>query len=809
MREQDQELRVLTAEAAQVCNVPVALIGFLAGDRERVAAAVGWQVEELPLVSSFAARFAEARDVVVIPDATASPAFAGHPFVAGAPNVRFIAGVPLTDGKGAFIGALTVLDRSVHQLQPVQVQMLRITGRQIAHVLQARAQQNDVANIRESLEESEARFRDLFEQTDDLIMSIGANGRVLHANQATLNALGVTPEEFSRIDITRIVDLDERDGFRRALDRVFAKGESQRVETVFLGPGNRRVTVEGALRPRMIDGRTVMARVVFRDVTDRKHFETDLANARDAALEAARLKTQFLTNVSHEIRTPMNGIIGMIDLILGTSLTEEQADFAHQGKASAEQLLSIVNNILYVSNVEAGRLSIEHADFDLFRLLERVVEVMKVGALGKDINISYSYDDSLPPVVYGNQGRVRQIVTNLMDNAVKFTMQGKISLSVTKQTETATHDVFRFEVRDTGIGISEEDRLLLFERFSQVEGTSTRRFQGVGLGLAAARQLVEMMGGIIDVESTPGIGSAFWFSMPFVRHDAGRKPIVSSDLDFKGKRVLLVDQLPTSRRVLRHYLVDRWEMLVDTTETAADALTLLRLGAQSPDAFDVAIYDAMPDLDPVSFVKRVRSNPALASLRLLHMATGNMKESELREAGVNAIVSKPPGQGELFDALTIALASDALPLARSALAQQPRLDGPPPVITDEMRRGIRVLLAEDNFLNRKLTMSQLEKLGYRVDTVANGKEAVEAVVHEQFHVILMDCQMPVVDGYEATLEIRKLERNGAARHRIIAMTANALEGDREKCLAAGMDDYLSKPTKAEDLEAALGRYFAA
>jgi CheY-like chemotaxis protein len=294
-----------------------------------------------------------------------------------------------------------------------------------------------------------------------------------------------------------------------------------------------------------------------------------------------------------------------------------------------------------------------------------------------------------------------------------------------------------------------------------------------------------------------------------VRHDAGRKPIVSSDLDFKGKRVLLVDQLPTSRRVLRHYLADRWEMLVDTTETAADALTLLRLGAQSPDAFDVAIYDAMPDLDPVSFVKRVRSNPALASLRLLHMATGNMKESELREAGVNAIVSKPPGQGELFDALTIALASDALPLARSALAQQARLDGPPPVITDEMRRGIRVLLAEDNFLNRKLTMSQLEKLGYRVDTVANGKEAVEAVVHEQFHVILMDCQMPVVDGYEATLEIRKLERNGAARHRIIAMTANALEGDREKCLAAGMDDYLSKPTKAEDLEAALGRYFAA
>jgi CheY-like chemotaxis protein len=433
---------------------------------------------------------------------------------------------------------------------------------------------------------------------------------------------------------------------------------------------------------------------------------------------------------------------------------------------------------------------------------------MKVGALGKDVDIQYSYDPSLPPVVYGNQGRIRQVVTNLMDNAVKFTMQGSVSLRVTKQTDTATHDVIRFEVRDTGVGIAEEDRLLLFERFSQVEGSSTRRFQGIGLGLAAARQLVEMMGGVIDAESSPGIGSTFWFSIPFLRHEDDRKPIVSSDLEFKGKRVLLVDQTPTSRRVLRHYLADRWEMHVDTTETAADALTLLKLAARTPEAFDVAIYDAMPDLDPVAFTKRVRSDPNLATLRLVHLVSRPVTESELRAAGVNAIVTKPPGQGELFDALTIALAPEALTLARSALAQPPRADAPPPVVTPEMRQGVRVLLAEDNFLNRKLTMSQLEKLGYAVDSVANGKEAVEAVLHERYDVILMDCQMPIVDGYEATLEIRKLERNGAAKHRIIAMTANALEGDREKCLAAGMDDYLSKPTKAEDLESALARYFA-
>jgi PAS domain S-box-containing protein len=573
--------------------------------------------------------------------------------------------VPLLDSSGAFIGALTILDRATRQLPPIQVQMLRMLGRQIVHVLESRFDRAEREQVRESLEESEARFRDLFEQTDDLIMSIGMDGRVLHANQATLNALAATSEELSRIDIVRIVDDDERESFRRALERVFTKGEPQRVETVFIGAGARRITVEGALRPRVIDGRAVLARVVFRDVTDRKHFETDLANARDAALEAARLKTQFLTNVSHEIRTPMNGIIGMIDLLLGTGLTEEQVGFAHECKASADQLLSIVNNILYVSNVEAGALSTANADFDLYRLLERVVEVIKVAALGKDIDIRYSYDPSLPTVVYGHQGRVRQIVTNLMENAVKFTMQGTISLHVTKHTETATHDVLRFEVRDTGIGISEEDRLLLFERFSQVEGASTRRFQGVGLGLAAARQLVEIMGGVIDVESTPGIGSTFWFSLPFKKLSA-----------------------------------------------------------------------------------------------------------------------------------------------RSALAQQPRSDDPPPVVTPEMRQSIRILLAEDNFLNRKLTMSQLEKLGYRVDAVANGKEAIEAAAQQRYEVIVMDCQMPVVDGYEATLEIRKLEHQGKPKHRIIAMTANALEGDREKCLASGMDDYLSKPTKAEDLELALARYFA-
>ena len=252
---------------------------------------------------------------------------------------------------------------------------------------------------------------------------------------------------------------------------------------MFVTAAGSRVTLEGWLRPKVLDGKAVLARVIFRDVTDRKQFEAELGNARDAALEAARVKTQFLTNVSHEIRTPMNGIVGMIDLLMATPLSEEQQDYAHQARASADQLLSIVNNILYVSNLEAGTLSAALVDFDLYRAMQRIVEVMKVAALGKDLDVGLIFDPNLPPVFRGNLSKLRQVVTNLLENAVKFTERGSIVLSVGLQTETETHRVVRFDVRDTGIGIADEDRLLLFERFTQLDADSTRRFAGVGLGL--------------------------------------------------------------------------------------------------------------------------------------------------------------------------------------------------------------------------------------------------------------------------------------------------------------------------------------
>jgi PAS domain S-box-containing protein len=792
------ELDALVAEAVRATSVPVAFIAVPGESGEVVKATRGWNVEVIPPNCAFAGRISSNQDVVVVPDTTRDQRFAAHPLVTGAPNIRFFAGAPIWD-DGQFVGALAVIDRAPRSLATDQVVALRMLARQAAREF----------GIRREMEELNDRFREFFEQTDDLVISLAGDGRILHANDALFNTLGFTREEMAKQSLLSVVDPPERDEFKAALEDVMESGEPRIVETVFVTSPGRKITVEGSLRPRVVDGRAMMVRVIFRDITERKEFELELGNARDAALEAARLKTQFLTNVSHEIRTPMNGIVGMLDLLLSTKLSEEQRDYSIQAKASADHLLSIVNNILYVSNVEAGGLGSSNVDFDLFRTLQRIVQVMEVAALGRELAVKLTYDEKVPPIVRGNQSKIRQIITNLMENAVKFTEEGSVTLRVMQQTETDTHRVIRFEIKDTGIGISEEDRLLLFEKFSQVEGSSTRKYQGAGLGLATARHLVETLGGLIDVDSTPGQGSTFWFTIPFPKQAATRKPIASSDLDFRGKRVLLVDQFPTSRKIVRHYLESTWEMRVEDASNAATTLGAMR--SASADPFRVVIYDAMPDLDPLAFAREVRADPALSGTGLIHLlnAGAPLNREAMRDAGISAAVSKPVGQGELFDALTVAMAQDALLLARAA--SQPSDSRPAPRnVSPEMRRSIKVLLAEDNFLNAKLTLSQLQKLGYDADSVPNGKEAIEAVAKNDYKIVLMDCQMPVCDGYQATIEIRRWEKErGLKPRRIIAMTANALEGDREKCLAAGMDDYLAKPTKHEELETALARYFAA
>ncbi len=790
------ELQGIAAESARLFKAPVALIGVLEPAQESVRAISGWDIEALPRACSFAALVADSQEVVIAGDTTSDGRLASHPLVKGQPHIRFAAVAPIVD-DGRFLGALTLLDTQPHEVANDQAALLRTLARYAARVLV----------FDERIDESEERFRDFFDRIPEFVMSINAEGKLLHANEATFGILGYSFEELKKTAITRVIEPESREAFRRAFGEVFSSGNPQTVETIFVTSAGRRIDVEGSLYPKLIDDVPVLIRVMFRDITERKQFEADLGSARDAALEAARLKTHFLTNVSHEIRTPMNGIVGMIDLLLSTSLDPTQRDYAHQARSSAEELLSIVNNILYVSNLEAGGLAPAMVDFDLPRTLQRIVEVLQVGALGKDLDIRMEMDKAIPSIVRGHQGRLRQVITNLMENAIKFTEEGHIVLAVSQQTETETHRVLRFEVRDTGPGISAEDRLLLFERFSQIDSSSTRRFSGIGLGLATARQLVETMGGLIDVESAIGTGSTFWFTVPFPKQLGARRPIVSSDLEFRGKRVMLVDHYPTSRQIVRHYLETTWEMRVGEAESADDVIAALRRETAAGDPYRLVLFDTMHDMDPLSFAREVASRSEIAGTSLVFLAsdTREINQERLREAGIQAFIAKPVGQAELFDAITVALAHDAIPLVKLAALQQEDKRPAPREISAEERKAIRVLLAEDNFLNRKLTMSQLEKLGYHADSVGNGKEALEAAMRGAYDVILMDCQMPVMDGYEATMEIRRRDNANGTRRRIIAMTANALEGDREKCLAAGMDDYLSKPTRHEDLEKALAR----
>jgi two-component system, sensor histidine kinase and response regulator len=374
------------------------------------------------------------------------------------------------------------------------------------------------------------------------------------------------------------------------------------------------------------------------------------------------------------------------------------------------------------------------------------------------------------------------------------------------QTETETHHLIRFEIRDTGIGISEEDRQRLFERFTQLDADSSRRFSGVGLGLATARHLVEALHGIIDVESTPGEGSTFWFAIPFPKVSSEQRPIASSTFELKGMRVLVVEPHPTSMKVLRHYLERAWEMRLTEVTSGSDALGELH-DSVSSDPYRILIYDGTGDVDALDLARAIRDDGSINGTAFIQLTVpaAEVDPTKARDAGIISCVRKPVGQQDLFEAIAVAVAHDALRLAHPGLPS-PEVKSERRALRDEDRKAIRILIAEDNFLNMKLTSSQLQKLGFQAESVANGREALEAIAHGKYDVILMDCQMPIVDGYEATAEIRRREAGTGFHHHIIAMTANVLEGDREKCLAAGMDDYLGKPTRHEELEQALERY---
>ena len=685
----------------------------------------------------------------------------------------------------------------------------------------------------------ETSGRELANTLPQTVFEMDSDGVLTFVNRTALETFGYSDDELEKgVDALMMLAPEERSRAREDIFRAL-RGEIFGAEYTALRKDGRTFPSLIHVGPVQIGGKILGVRGILVDISERKASEERLQKAKEdaeavnveleatnkqleEAIERANVmalaaevanctKSQFLANMSHEIRTPINGVIGFSNLLLDTELSTEQREYAEAVRDSAEILLKLINDILDFSKLEAKKMALEQIPFDLRTTIEGVAELLSLKARETGLELSVRYAEDAPRRVIGDPGRIRQVLINLAGNALKFTQQGRVLIHVGWQPLADGQAEFRFAVEDTGIGISEEKLEFIFEKFTQADASMTRRYGGTGLGLAISKQIVEFMGGTIGVSSTLGRGSTFWFTVRLGLDKAPQtRTILSASL--VGVRVLVVDRNKINRQTLLD-LTSNWGMKGDAVSTSEEAIAAMRRACASEQPYHMAIIDSnLEDDNTESIGRRIKSDPQLMDT-VLFVITAVGKRGDARrlsDAGFAAYLVRPIHQATLMEALATAWGSKlqgvTTPLITRHTLAEARASQAPSAPRQSGTTRAYVLIVEDNLLNQKLALRMLEKLGYRADLADNGRDAVRMIEKGGYDLVFMDCQMPEMDGYEASAIIRQREKESGQHLPIIAMTAHTMTGDRDKCMEAGMDDYISKPIRKEQIVQVISKW---